>query len=152
MSILKLIDSTTYLYWLWTEGSLLSCLLDEAQKQYQYLFQVFLLSIWWLTQVGFALQWEFDCLCLKASTAKISHVILAVLLTWIHALNVRKPNSKEYFLVMSQAILHGKGISSFAVNVCYKEAILPGDITTSIMGGDTFHTTIIRLQTSKVNK
>ena len=40
----------------------------------------------------------------------------------MHALNKRKPNSKEVFLVMSPAILHGKGISGFAVNVCYKGA------------------------------
>ena len=150
MSILKLIESTTYLYWLWTEGSLLSCLLDETPKQYQYLFQVFLLSIWWLTQVGFALQWEFDCLCLKASTAKISHVILAVLLTWIHALNVRKPNSKEYFLVTGLKIFcMGRVFQVLPSMSVTRRHILPGDITTSLMGGDTFHTTIIRLQTSK---
>ena len=43
MSVLKLINPLTYLYQLWTERSPLSCLQDDTQKQYRYLFQVFIL-------------------------------------------------------------------------------------------------------------
>ena len=65
----------------------------------------------------------FDGLCLKPSKPFLKcQISSAIDLNPCIKQEKAEFYTKEVYLLMSPAILHGKGISGFVVNVCYKKA------------------------------